>query len=73
MHYISTTHAANGQREWDSARRSCAVRIASGTFKLAPVPAAGLRPRIAVAFHEQASGALRDILFRDAERVRPVV
>lgn len=39
--------------------------------QLAPVPARDFDPE-ALAFHERASGALRDILFRDAERVRPV-
>ena len=70
MHYISTrTRQTAG--EWDSA---ALVRGEDryGHFQLAPVPSRDLDPD-AVAFHERASGALRDILFRDAERVRPVV
>ena len=70
MHYISTrTRQTAG--EWDSA---ALVRGEDryGHFQLAPVPSRDLDPD-ALAFHERASGALRDILFRDAERVRPVV
>ena len=70
MHYISTrTRQTAG--EWDSA---ALVRGEDryGHFQLAPVPSRDLDPD-AIAFHERASGALRDILFRDAERVRPVV
>ncbi len=70
MHYISTrTRQMAG--EWDSA---ALVRGEDryGHFELAPVPSRDLDPD-ALAFHERASGALRDILFRDAERVRPVV
>ena len=70
MHYISTTTRQTAS-EWDTA---ALVRGEDrfGHFELAPVPARDFDPD-AVAFHEQASGALRDILFRDAERVRPVV
>ena len=70
MHYISTrTRQTAG--EWDSA---ALVRGEDryGHFQLAPVPSRDLDPDV-LAFHERASGALRDILFRDAERVRPVV
>ena len=70
MHYISTrTRQTAG--EWDSA---ALVRGEDryGHFQLAPAPARDFDPE-ALAFHERASGALRDILFRDAERVRPVV
>ena len=70
MHYISTrTRQTAG--EWDSA---ALVRGEDryGHFHIAPVPRRDLDPD-ALAFHERASGALRDILFRDAERVRPVV
>ncbi len=70
MHYISTrTRQTAG--EWDSA---ALVRGEDryGHFQIAPVPQRDFDPD-ALAFHERASGALRDILFRDAERVRPVV
>ena len=70
MHYISTrTRQTVGG--WDSA---ALVRGEDryGHFHPAPVPSRDLDPD-AVAFHERASGALRDILFHDAERVRPVV
>jgi ectoine hydroxylase-related dioxygenase (phytanoyl-CoA dioxygenase family) len=70
MHYISTrTRQTAG--EWDSA---ALVRGEDryGHFHLTPVPERDFDPD-ALAFHERASGALRDILFRDAERVRPVV
>ena len=70
MHYISTrTRQTAG--EWDSA---ALVRGEDryGHFQIAPVPERDFDPD-ALAFHERASGALRDILFRDAERVRPVV
>ena len=70
MHYISTrTRQTAG--EWDSA---ALVRGEDryGHFHIAPVPQRDFDPD-ALAFHERASGALRDILFRDAERVRPVV
>ena len=70
MHYISTrTRQTAG--EWDSA---ALVRGDDryGHFRLAPAPACDFDPE-ALAFHERASGALRDILFRDAEQVRPVV
>ena len=70
MHYISTRtrQTAGG---WDSA---ALVRGEDryGHFHLAPAPKRDLDPAT-LAFHERASGALRDILFRDAERVRPVV
>ena len=70
MHYISTrTRQTAG--EWDSA---ALVRGEDryGHFRLAPAPACDFDPE-ALAFHERASGALREILFRDAEQVRPVV
>ena len=70
MHYISTrTRQTAG--EWDSA---ALVRGEDryGHFQLAPAPSRDFDPDL-LAFHERASGALRDILFRDAERVRPVV
>ena len=70
MHYISTRtrQTAGG---WDSA---ALVRGEDryGHFHLAPVPERDFDPEV-LPFHERASGALRDILFRDAERVRPVV
>ena len=69
MHCISTrTRQTAG--EWDSA----ALVRGEDRYEpcqLAPVPARDFDPE-ALAFHERASGALRDILFRDAERVRPV-
>ena len=70
MHYIST-RTRQTAAEWDSA---ALVRGEDryGHFHIAPVPERDLDPE-ALAFHERASGALRDILFRDAERVRPVV
>ena len=70
MHYISTrTRQTVG--EWDSA---ALVRGEDryGHFHHAPIPSRDLDPD-ALAFHERASGALRDILFHDAERVRSVV
>ena len=70
MHYISTrTRQTAGA--WDSA---ALVRGEDrhGNFHLTPIPERDFDPE-AIAFHERASGALRDILFRDAERVRPVV
>ena len=70
MHYISTrTRQTAGA--WDSA---ALVRGEDryGHFQLAPAPVRDFDPDT-VAFHERASGALRDILFRDADRVRPVV
>ena len=70
MHYISTrTRQTAGA--WDSA---ALVRGEDrhGNFHHTPIPERDFDPE-AIAFHERASGALRDILFRDAERVRPVV
>ena len=70
MHYISTrTRQTAG--EWDSA---ALVRGEDrhGHFHLAPVPRCDFDPDV-LPFHERASGALRDILFRDADHVRPVI
>ena len=70
MHYIST-RTRQTAAEWDTA---ALVRGEDrfGHFQLTPTPERDFDPE-ALAFHERASGALRDILFRDAERVRPVV
>ena len=70
MHYVSTrTRQTAGA--WDSA---ALVRGEDryGHFHHAPVPSRDLDPD-AVAFHRRASEALRGILFRDAEQVRPVI
>ena len=70
MHYIPTrTRQTAGA--WDSA---ALVRGEDrfGHFAPAPRPERDLEPA-AVAFHERATTALREILFRDAERVRPTL
>ncbi len=70
MHYMPT-HTRQTVGEWDSA---ALVRGEDrfGHFALAPRPARDLDPD-AVVFHERASGAVRDILFHGAERVRPTL
>ena len=70
LHYMPTsTRQIVG--EWDSA---ALVRGSDryGHFKHTPRPASDYDP-VAVAFHEQATSAVREILFRDAEKVRPTL
>ena len=70
LHYMPTsTRQIVG--EWDSA---ALVRGSDryGHFKHTPRPASDYDPA-AVAFHEQATNAVREILFRDAEKVRPTL
>ena len=70
LHYMPTsTRQIVG--EWDSA---ALVRGSDryGHFKHTPRPASDYDPA-AVAFHEQATSAVREILFRDAEKVRPTL
>ncbi len=67
LHYMPTsTRQIVG--EWDSA---ALVRGTDrfGHFDLAPRPSRDFDP-VAVAFHERATTAVRDILFNDAEKVR---
>lgn len=66
MHYIPT-RARQVVGGWDSA---ALVRgeDAYGHFAPTPVPSGDMEPA-AVAFHEKAVSALRDILYRDAEQV----
>ena len=58
--------------EWDSA---ALVRGQRPVRSLQAYPAAGASDYdpAAVAFHEQATSAVREILFRDAEKVRPTL
>lgn len=70
LHYIPTrTKQAVGK--WDSA---ALVRGEDkfGHFNIAPRPARDLDPD-SVAFHAKATDELREILFADAERVRPTL
>jgi hypothetical protein len=57
--------------DWDSA---ALVRGTDefGHFDRAPPPSADM-DQDAVAYHERASTALRDILFREAQHVRPTL
>jgi len=57
--------------EWDSA---ALVRGEDhyGHFKHAPQPSKDFDP-VAVEFHRQATDAVREILFTDAEKVRPTI
>ena len=70
IHYMPT-HTRQIIGEWD-----CASLVRGedkfGNFAAAPPPARDLDPQ-AVAFHERASAAVRDILFKDAEQVRPTL
>jgi hypothetical protein len=43
-----------------------------GHFKHAPQPAKDFDP-VAVEFHRQATDAVREILFADAEKMRPTI
>ena len=67
FHYLPT-HAQQTVGDWDSA---ALVRGEDtyGHFTPAPRPVRDMDPD-AVAFHERASGAVRDILFKDAEKLR---
>ena len=70
LHYMPTrTKQMVG--EWDSA---ALVRGEDrfGHFKHAPRPTRDFDP-VAVEFHEKATGAVREILFTDAEKVRPTI
>ncbi|MBT5873775.1 MAG: phytanoyl-CoA dioxygenase family protein [Candidatus Latescibacteria bacterium] len=70
LHYIPT-HAKQVVGEWDSA---ALVRGEDryGHFSLAPRPSKDLDPATA-SFHEKATGAVRDVLFKDAEKTRPTL
>ena len=70
LHYLPT-HAQQTVGDWDSA---ALVRGEDtyGHFTPAPRPKQDMDPD-AVAFHERASGAVRDILFKDADMVRPTL
>jgi hypothetical protein len=67
FHYMPT-RSRQLVGEWDSA---ALVRGEDRFhhFAVAPVPSRDMDPE-AVAFHEKASTAVRDILFKGAERVR---
>ena len=67
LHYLPT-HAQQTVGDWDSA---ALVRGEDkyGNFTPAPRPKQDMDPD-AVAFHERASGAVRDILFTGADKVR---
>ncbi len=70
MHYIPTS-ARQQAVDWDTAS------LVRGTdnyhhFTLAPRPRRDFDPN-AVRFHEQASTAFRDILFKDADRIRSLI
>ncbi len=70
MHYIPTS-ARQQAVDWDTAS------LVRGTdryhhFALAPRPRHDFDPE-AVRFHEQASAAFRDILFKDADRIRSLI
>ena len=67
LHYMPT-RSRQLVGEWDSA---ALVRGEDryNHFAAAPVPGCDMDPE-AVAFHEKASTAVRDILFEGAERVR---
>ena len=70
MHYIPTS-ARQQAVDWDTAS------LVRGTdnyhhFALAPRPRHDFDPD-AVRFHEQASTAFRDILFKDADRIRSLI
>ena len=70
LHYMPTsTRQIVG--EWDSA---ALVRGSDryGHFKHTPRPGTDYDP-VAVEFHEQATNAVREILFTDAEKVRPTL
>ena len=70
LHYMPTqTRQVVG--EWDSA---ALVRGKDdfGHFKHAPQPAKDFDP-VAVEFHRQATDAVREILFADAEKMRPTI
>ena len=70
LHYMPTqTKQVVG--EWDSA---ALVRGKDdfGHFKHAPQPAKDFDP-VAVEFHRQATDAVREILFTDAEKMRPTI
>ena len=70
IHYMPT-HTRQIIGEWD-----CASLVRGedkfGNFAAAPRPIRDLAPE-AVAFHERASAAVRNILFKDAEHVRPTL
>jgi non-heme Fe2+,alpha-ketoglutarate-dependent halogenase len=70
LHYIPT-HVRQVVGDWDSA---ALVRGTDefGHFDRAPPPSADM-DQDAVAYHERASTALRDILFREAQHVRPTL
>ena len=70
LHYVPT-HTKQIVGEWDSA---ALVRGEDryGHFKRAPTPSKDFDP-VAVEFHRQATDAVREILFADAEKVRPTI
>ena len=70
LHYLPT-HAQQTVGDWDSA---ALVRGEDtyGHFTPAPQPSRDMDPD-AVAFHERASGAVREILFTDAAKTRPTL
>jgi non-haem Fe2+, alpha-ketoglutarate-dependent halogenase len=67
MHYLPT-RARQLVGEWDSAALVRGVDE-YGHFEHTPIPAADLDPG-AVAFHERATAAVREVLFKDAARRR---
>ena len=70
MHYMPTrTKQVIG--EWDSA---ALVRGEDrfGNFTTTPRPVGDMDPA-AVQFHEKAANAVREVLFKDAEKVRPTI
>ena len=70
LHYMPT-RSKQMVGEWDSA---ALVRgeDSFGHFALAPRPARDFDPA-AVEFHEKATDAVREVLFKDAEKVRRTI
>ena len=70
LHYIPT-ETSQVVGVWDSAALVRGVDR-YGHFELAPTPAADFDPA-AVEFHGRATNAVREILFHDAEKIRPTI
>ena len=70
LHYMPT-RSRQMVGEWDSA---ALVRGEDryGHFSIAPRPSKDFDP-VTVSFHEKATDAVREVLFKDAERVRPTL
>ncbi len=70
LHYMPT-HTKQINTDWD-----CATLVRGndqyGFFEQAPVPRHDFDP-VTVAFHEKATNAMRSLLFKDAEKIRPTI